>query len=349
VSGADVVIAGASFAGLAVARELPGMALLIDHQGIGDGQTSACGTPISVLAALGAVASVQEAHGDLVIHTPGRTVRWPLPEPFCTFDYRACCAAAYASLDVPLLRASVQGRRGLAVRTSSGDVTGRVLVDATGWRAVLSGADRRPGRPGGFVGFGLEAAAPVPFESGLHFYFWPDLLRDGYLWAFPAGATTRAGLISYRARTQLGPALDAFLRRLGIPPGPRHGGFLGGGFRPAAMGDIFIVGDAAGHCLPFTGEGIRLAVRAGGVAGRLIADALRDRITLDEARARYRAFALRARRSYRLLEWVTAASLILPATALGAVAAWASRPGPLRVVLGHYLRIFLPGTGENPL
>ncbi|HLJ58224.1 MAG TPA: hypothetical protein VKZ50_00655 [bacterium] len=343
---ADVVIAGASFAGLAVARELPGRTVLIDHQAVGEGQTSACGTPISVLASIGASSAVQESHDDLVIHTPGRTVRWPLPEPFCTFDYRACCVAVFRGADAPIIRAFVHGRAESLVRTTAGDVSGRVLVDATGWRAALSGGTRRPGHPGGYVGFGLEATVPVAFDTGLHFYFWPDILPDGYLWVFPAGTTSRVGLISYRARTQVGPALDVFLCRLGLPSGPRHGGFLGGGFRPPVVDGVFVVGDAAGQCLPFTGEGIRLAVRAGGVAGRLIDQALAGRISLDVARARYRAFALRARRSYRILEWGTKASLVLPASALGAVAGWAARPGPLRILLGHYLKIFAPGAAS---
>jgi flavin-dependent dehydrogenase len=234
----------------------------------------------------------------------------------------------------------VRGHRGTVALTSAGEIAARVLVDATGWRAALV----RSGSPGVRAPryFGLEAEVPASFATGLHFYFWPEILPDGYLWAFPAGATTRVGLISYRARTQLGPALDLFLRRLGLPSGPRHGGFLGGAFGPPVVDGVFVVGDAAGHCLPFTGEGIRLAVRAGGVAGRLIAEALGGRISLDEARARYRTFALHARRSYRLLEWMTAASLVVPATLLGAIAAWSSRPGPLRVLLGHYLRIFSP-------
>lgn len=38
----DVIVVGASFAGLAVASRLRGRMLLVDHQEIGAGQTSAC-------------------------------------------------------------------------------------------------------------------------------------------------------------------------------------------------------------------------------------------------------------------------------------------------------------------
>ena len=72
----DVVIAGASFAGLATALQLRGRVLVLDHQPVGAGQTSACGTTLSALTALGAGHTVQQVHQDLVLHlTPGRGPR----------------------------------------------------------------------------------------------------------------------------------------------------------------------------------------------------------------------------------------------------------------------------------
>jgi len=50
----DVVTAGASFAGLAVAAQLRGKrVLLLDRKPIGTGQTSACGTLVCTVRALG--------------------------------------------------------------------------------------------------------------------------------------------------------------------------------------------------------------------------------------------------------------------------------------------------------
>ncbi|HEV2439981.1 MAG TPA: hypothetical protein VGX97_07955 [bacterium] len=355
-----VLIAGASFAGLAVAQILRERALLVDPDEIGDGQTSACGAPVRVLEALGAEVSIQAVHHDLVIHTPGREVRWAAPEPFCTFDYRACCRAALVASGAAFVRASVQGRRGAVALTSAGELPARVLVDATGWRAAMA----RRGETSPTAGpspaghhvleagagtsagagryFGLEAEVPASWAAGLHFYFWPEIVRDGYAWVFPAGRVARVGVLSFRARSHLGSSLEMFLRRLGLPSGPRHGGFLGVRLRPPVVDGAFVVGDAAGHCLPFTGEGIRSAVWAGQVCGGLVRRALDGEISAADAAARYTRYVERQRRRYRVLEWSTLAALSLPARALGRMSAWVSRPGPLRAFMRHYLSIFAP-------
>lgn len=351
---AAVVIAGASFAGLAAARALGGRALLIDPDEIGDGQTSACAAPVRVLEALGAAASIQEVQHELIIHTPGREVRWPLPEPFCTFDYRASCRAAFESSGAGFLCAAAHGHRGLIALTSAGAISARVLVDATGWRSALAGPGLRreqdalapreagaaspPSPPGRY--FGLEAEVPAPFAAGLHFYFWPDVAPGGYAWAFPAGRVARVGVLSYRGRSNLSSQLEAFRLRLGLPPGHRHGGFLAARLRQPVVDGVFVAGDAAGHCLPFTGEGIRSAVWAGLFCGGLVGRLLDGEISAAEAAARYTAYAERQRRRCRVLEWSTLAALSLPARVLGLLAARVARPGPLRAFMRHYLSMF---------
>lgn len=338
----QVLIAGASFAGLAAARELRDRALLIDGDEIGARQTSACGAPVRMLDILGAAASIQEVHHDLVIHTPGREVRWPVPEPFCTFDYRACCRAAFDRSGARFVRASVHGRRGRVALTSVGDLPARALIDATGWRAALA---RGGGAPPIARYFGLETEVPASFGAGLHFYFWPEIVRDGYAWVFPAGRVARVGILSYRGRSGLGSDLETLLSRLGLPSGPRHGGFLGTRLGPPVVDGVFVVGDAAGHCLPFTGEGIRSAIWAGHVCGGLVRQVLDGRTPEAEAAARYTAYTTRQRRRCRVLEWSTLAALSLPARVLGLLAAWVSRPGPLRAFMRHYLSMFAPDDG----
>src|SRR5215218_4624794 len=99
---ADVLICGASFAGLAVARELAGSGasvLLIDRYEIGEKQTSACAAPTAWLENLGLAGSIKQSFERLVVHTPRRTDLWPLPWAFSTFDYRQLCADLFAQTD----------------------------------------------------------------------------------------------------------------------------------------------------------------------------------------------------------------------------------------------------------
>src|SRR5579862_47778 len=81
----DVLICGASFAGLAVARELAGSGadvLVVDRYEIGERQTSACGIPTSWLEAMELTGALQQTFGELVIHTPYTSVRYDLPWTF---------------------------------------------------------------------------------------------------------------------------------------------------------------------------------------------------------------------------------------------------------------------------
>src|SRR5580700_2813710 len=98
-SDCDVLICGASFAGLAVARELAGSGarvLLIDRYDIGERQTSACAAPTLWLEALGLQGSLRQTFAELTVHTPWRSARWTLPWTFSTFDYPELCALLFA-------------------------------------------------------------------------------------------------------------------------------------------------------------------------------------------------------------------------------------------------------------
>jgi flavin-dependent dehydrogenase len=336
----DVIIAGASFAGLAAAHQIRrGRVLLVDRQPIGEGVTSACAAPARIVEMAGAAASIQQVHEALIIHTPGGPVTWPLPEPFCTFDYRTFCleAAARARIGeaggVEFRLASVLGREGRRVLTSAGAFDGRLLVDATGPRAALAGA----GRPR-HVAFGLESEIDLPVEPGLHFYFVPEI-RDGYAWAFPCGGATRFGVLSYRGRTKLRPALERFMARFGATPGGIHGGYLATGWTSGSTDGVLVAGDAAGHCLPLSGEGIRTAVLAGARCGELIQQVLDGILSHDEAAAAFGAYVGADRRRYRGLLGANALLLALPQRWVGRAASLLALPRARRWFFEHYLGI----------
>src|SRR3954470_18861143 len=116
----DVLICGASFAGLAVARELAGSrarVLMIDRYAVGERQTSACAMPTEWMDALGLRDSLRQTFSELVIHTPFGTSRYGLPWTFSTFDYRTLCELLFEQSAVEFETAKVNGRTGHVVHT----------------------------------------------------------------------------------------------------------------------------------------------------------------------------------------------------------------------------------------
>src|SRR5438105_7460838 len=169
----DVLICGASFAGLAVARELAGSGadvLIVDRYEIGERQTSACGIPTSWLVALGLQEALQQTFGELVIHTPFTTARMHLPWTFSTFDYRTLCGALAQQGRFEFETAKVDGRTGDTVHTDRGDIRAALVVDALGWRRVLGLGDNiQP--PDALLSRGLEVH---PLGSGEELEIWID-------------------------------------------------------------------------------------------------------------------------------------------------------------------------------
>src|SRR2546430_10080908 len=120
----DVIIAGASFAGLAVAQRLRGKrVVLLDRAPVGDGVTSACGAPVSIVRAMGAETSIQLVHDRLVLHTRAGETVWPLPEPFCTFDYRRLFGLWFPHRRGGFLPAAVYRRSGSPGRPAGGGLS----------------------------------------------------------------------------------------------------------------------------------------------------------------------------------------------------------------------------------
>jgi len=286
----DVIIAGGSFAGLAAAAQLRGKrVLMVEPHVIGAVQTSACGTLLAVLEATGTMDSLLQVHDCIVIHLEKQAYEFSMLYPFCTFDYRAFCNRLLAQSDVELLHASVLGHRGHIVYTTKGAFDAEILIDATGWRAALATNACQRTEPHNGKSFGLETVIPVE-KDGLHFYY--DKRRLGAYnvgWLFPTSAFSRAGFGSYRGQTRLNTALRDFtINNFGHSPHDIHGGYWTCQRQPAKSGHVFRIGDAAGQCLPFTGEGIRPALYFGAVMGRLACRVLAGAMREPEALRAYR-------------------------------------------------------------
>src|ERR671915_1868518 len=121
----DVLVCGASFAGLTVARQLAGSGarvLLLDRYEIGERQTSACGIPTEWLRVMGLMGSHRQTFGRLVVHTPFGTSVLELPWTFSTFDYPTLCELLWEQADAEFETAKVNGRTGDTVHTDRGDL-----------------------------------------------------------------------------------------------------------------------------------------------------------------------------------------------------------------------------------
>ena len=376
----DVVVAGASFAGLVAALEASragARVAVIDPIPVGEGQTSACATTLGALESLGANEVVQQVHRDLVVHllprrarTP-RTLSYRLPYRWATFDYRALCRLLEARATehgVEFVRARVTGGSSSHVRTDRGTVGATIAIDAGGWRAPLASAIAPRHVKRDQLSCGLEAEVPQPstaLASGLHFWAGRGTIWPGYGWAFPAGPSTRVGVLAFAEAAgatatpsrNLRPALDAFMdgpaaewwspdgtaswdevrgRYREVPtrttvtgaPMHLHGGFIPCAPRSPVVGGVLCVGDAAGHCFGLTAEGIRSALTFAARAGQIAGGAAGGRWDAAEARAMYWRFAT-GRWPYlalmRLLQRVVA---WLPDAGLGAYAG-AAQPWPI--------------------
>lgn len=293
------VIAGASFAGLAVAAGMDEDVALLDRFPVGTHQTSACATFASTLEDFGLRRAILRTFDSVVLHVP-RPLRIELIDPLCTFDFGTLCRELRAQGRARFFRTDVRGLLGGAVDTGLGPFESRLLVDATGWSARLASSldpglvNRRR------LTFGLETHVDLD-EDTMHFFVNPELVPRGAAWIFPVDRGCRVGVASYEGGQGLRPALDRLLRLLGATPSEIHGGAIPWALRPATVGDVFLVGDAAGLAPPLTAEGIRLALAYGRYCGRLLDRVLAGSLSTDEAAARYRKAVRQLRWRYRLL------------------------------------------------
>ena len=337
------MICGASFAGLAVARQLAGSGarvLVLDRYEIGQRQTSACGIPTAWLETMGLEGSARQEFGELVVHTPLGTSRYQLPWTFSTFDYRELCQLLWAQSDAEFETAKVNGRSGEVVHTDRGDVSAPLIVDALGWRRILAsdGGFQPPDAP---LSRGLEVH---PHGGGNDLEIWIDrrYVPAGYGWSFPAHGEQRIGVGSFDPRFHVKDTTVLLADDLERPAVRYQGNWIPHKLRPGTEDGIFFVGDSAGHCLPLTAEGIRTAFYFGIKLGdelRAVVAGAQDR---GAALGNYAEFVDGHERKFR---WMLRAQNLLPkmpARVQRAVIRACCRKRFVDWAFDHYLRIAPP-------
>lgn len=325
----DVLICGASFAGLTVARELAASparpkVVVVDRYDIGERQTSACAVPRPWLELLGLTDAALQEFDTIAAHTAGRSYSWALPEPFVTFDYRRLCRLLADQGDFLFETAKVEGRGSagdeahsasaggeasadgraaalITVRTDRGPVRAPLVVDALGWRRVLAPASETAIQPPeAFLSRGLEVH-PDGRSDELALYLNPRYVPDGYSWSFPAGDEVRVGVGSFDPHHHVKDPTLRLVDDLGREPEGFQGNWIPHRLRPATADGIFFVGDSAGHCLPLTAEGIRPAFHFGLALGRELRHVVEGRQTREQALARYASLSAQKDPAYRWL------------------------------------------------
>jgi menaquinone-9 beta-reductase len=304
----DLLICGASFAGLMVARQMVGAGanvLVIDRYEIGERQTSACAIPTDWLRNLDLMPSEKLRFDSVLVHTAHGSTRMKTPWEFSTFDYRTLCDLLWSQCDAEFETAKVNGRAESgdpathAIDTDRGVITAPLVVDALGWKRVLAaGAHYQP--PDAPLSRGLEVHPPDRSEE---FEVWINrrYVPAGYGWSFPAADEVRVGIGSFDPHYPVRPGTDLLADDIPVGKSAYQGNWIPHKLRPAIGGGIFFVGDSAGHCLPVTAEGIRPALYFGAALGSELRAVYEGKQTREQALSGYGEFSESHRRQYEIL------------------------------------------------
>jgi len=332
----DVLICGASFAGLMVARQMAGSGadiLLIDRYEIGERQTSACVIPTSWLEELGLMESEKQRFDSVLIHTAHGSLRLPVPWSFSTFDYRTMCELLWQDCDAQFETAKVNGRAvytgsgengngseesagtgrpggpasPVAVDTDRGMITAPLVVDSMGWKRVLA-SDSTFQPPDAPLSRGLEVH-PKGRNENLEVWIDRKYVPEGYGWSFPAGDELRIGVGSFDPRFHVRETTELLATDVGAESVGWQGNWIPHKLRDGTDQDVFFAGDSAGHCLPLTAEGIRPALYFGAALGLELRAVAQGAQTREDALNSYHRFNASHERQFR---WLLNSQKMLP-------------------------------------
>ncbi len=304
---ADVIVAGGGPAGLSVAllTAKAGFKTVVFEREdeIGVPVHTSGGTAVESMRALGIPESCFHVVNRLRLRGPTEAVEFTFPTPTAaildvtgTYRYLADLATQAGavimtgcSVSAPVMRDGAVV--GCDVRFADGStkkMASRVLVDASGYRAAISkAAGLHPGFERFGVGAEYEMIAPNCDQDTAVIGVGSEYAPSGYAWIFPWGNDrVRVGVGILHTDSQASPreyldkvmnapeGLFADLRGATIVE--KHFGLIpSDGLATCFAGNgIVAVGDAAGQPSLVAGEGIRLSIEAGRLAGEVIAGAL---------------------------------------------------------------------------
>jgi digeranylgeranylglycerophospholipid reductase len=244
------------------------------------------------------------APDDTEVKVAERDVGWILDRTRFDAHLAAEAGAAGAELLVGTeaqgMRRGTDGRWEVAVRGLRGETTyrPRVVIGADGVEAMVgrwAGLDTRvPARD-------MESCAQyvvqgIDFDpDAIYLQFGDTIAPGGYAWVFPKDpgiANVGLGMVALKSDGRNARQyLDAWLARR-YPRGARTGYTVGGvivhtTIKQTYTDGVLVAGDAAHMINPLSGGGIVNAMKAGRLAGRTAAAAIRERDTGAERLAAY--------------------------------------------------------------
>jgi digeranylgeranylglycerophospholipid reductase len=290
---ADLVIVGASFAGLICARSaaLRGLKVIVIESKSDPGArihttgilvkeaSEEIDTPAKFSRAIHGVRLYAPSLKSIDLHSPGYyflttdtagLIRWLADE------------ARHVGVEIICNRkVEAVHSDGASIMLPQFGLKARYLVGADGARSTVARILNLGRNEKFLTGLEVEYPALPKADPDLLHCFLDTRLARGYLaWVAPAPGFFQVGLAT---NSDAKPDLKAFLnhtepifgfsseiikeRRSGLIP-------CGGPIKHFAAENVMLIGDAAGHVSPLTGGGIKLAFRYGRRAGQLIADHL---------------------------------------------------------------------------
>ncbi|MEU7885580.1 geranylgeranyl reductase family protein [Microbispora bryophytorum] len=193
---------------------------------------------------------------------------------------RATQEGAVAQLPTTVLSVTEDGDH-VVLNTDRGPVRARYVIGADGSASRMA---RYVGVELSQVDLGLEVELDASdiahaWTGRIHLDWGP--IPGSYAWVFPKGRRLTVGVIARKGTPQeTRDYLAAFLRQHGLSDVKvlHESGHLTrcrSPQSPVGRGRVLLCGDAAGLLEPWTREGISFAIRSGGIAGRLAAEASR--------------------------------------------------------------------------
>ena len=273
----DVLVCGACFAGLAVARELRGHAARACSSSTATRSASGRRRPARRRRS-GSSTSASRARSARRSATSSSTPREPTSAGGCRGRSRpsttASCARCWTPRTTPpSRRRRSTARTGHTVHTDRGDLTAPLVVDALGWRRVLRTPPSRSSRPRP----GSRAAwrsTPRASAHDLELWLDPKYVRAGYGWAFPAGDELRVGVGSFDPRDHVKEPTVALAGDLSVAAERYQGNWIPHQMRDGGRGRRLLRGRLRGPLPAHDGRGhphralLRPGLRARAARGR---------------------------------------------------------------------------------